>query len=217
MKRAVDKAYDAIREAILSRELQIGTQLTETDLAAQLGVSRTPVREALRRLSNEGLVQFTSSQRASVASFDVDDAGELFLLRASLEGLVCSIAASRISDEEVAGLEALATRMETEAAEREEGFIERLSSLNSDFHHRILDAAGSKRLAAVLAGVIELPVVLRTFHRYDDKQLARSLGHHRELIDSFKAGDGEWARSVMQAHILAARATYTRLAQDQRD
>ncbi|MGF6768326.1 DNA-binding GntR family transcriptional regulator [Paraburkholderia sp. GAS199] len=208
MKRAVDKAYEAIREAILSRELQIGAQLTETDLAAQLGVSRTPVREALRRLSNDGLVQFTSSQRASVASFDVDDAVEIFQLRATLEGMVCSIAATRISDNEVALLEGLADSMEREAREREEGFIERISSLNSEFHRRILEAAGTKRLANVLAGIIELPVVLRTFHRYDDRQLARSLGHHREIIDSFKAGDGEWARSVMQAHILAARASY---------
>ena len=210
MTRAIDRTYEAIRAAILERRFAVGSQLTEQDLALELGVSRTPVREALRRLGAEGLVEFTSSQRASVASWEQGDIGAMFSMRALIEGFVCAAAAQRITAEELARLHALASKIEAEAAARTEGFLERISGHNNAFHKLILEASGSDRFARILASIVDLPIVLRTFHLYTDEELRRSCRHHREIIDSFIAHDPDWARSVMEAHIYAARASFVR-------
>jgi len=210
MTRAIDRAYDAIRSAILARKFAVGSQLTEQDLALELGVSRTPVREALRRLGAEGLVEFTSSQRASVATWEQGDIGEMFRMRALIEGFVCSLAAVRIEPAALATLQALAEQIETEADDRSDGYLERISGHNNAFHKLILEASGSDRFARILASIVDLPIVLRTFHLYSTDELRRSCRHHREIIDSFIARDPEWARSVMESHIYAARASFLR-------
>jgi DNA-binding GntR family transcriptional regulator len=208
LARAVDKAYDVIRQAVLQGGFEVGSRLKENELAESIGVSRTPVREALRRLNAEGLIDFKSNHRATVAHWSEQNVEDLFRLRAMLEGFATALAAERISDSHIQRLTALAEKMEALLGSKKRLDFDRISQFNSEFHKIILEAANSNRLQMLMAGLIEMTIILRTYQRYTKAELTRSFSHHRELIAAFMAKDPEWARAVMTAHILAARATY---------
>jgi len=210
VQKAVDKAYHAIRKAVLDGEFSSGDRLKESVLAATIGVSRTPVREALRRLSAEGLIDFSSSHRAAVAQWGDENISELFRLRSTLESYAASLAAANISTEKTEELILLQDRMESAAQARNRIQFKAISLLNNQFHKIILDASGNKRLVTLMSGLIEMAVILQTYRGYSEADLARSFGHHREMIAAFEARDSEWAGSVMKSHILAARASYLR-------
>jgi DNA-binding GntR family transcriptional regulator len=205
MARAVQEAAEALRAAILSGDLQPGARLGEVELAEQLGVSRTPVREALRRLVAEGLVEVLPHRGARVCEWSTADLDEIYDLRSLLESHGAARAASRIAACELPVLDKLCRDMESCATPGRERDLDRLASLNAEFHIRILDASGSARLATLVGAVVQVPLVLRTFYNYSTEALERSLGHHREIVAALRAGDPQWAGSVMRSHVLAAR------------
>lgn len=203
---AVERAYRAIKAGIIGGAWPPGAPLREVELSQQIGVSRTPVREALRRLLGDGLVTFKPRQGASVATWSHGDLDEIFSLRAMLEAYAAEQAAARISTADLAELDRLAAAMKAAAGEGGDDMLQRIAAANSAFHGLILSASGSRRLAALLHLLIELPLVMRTYHRYQADELRRSLNHHSEIVAALRAGDGDWAASVMRAHILAGRA-----------
>lgn len=205
--RAVDKAYHAVRDGILAGRFAPASRVTEQEIAAAAGVSRTPVREALRRLHAEGLVDFTPNQGAVVTAWSSEDADEIFQLRAMLESYGAERAASRATGEQIAELRALAEQQYQESAARLPGHLERIGDLNNRFHRRLQEAAGSGRLSRALASLLEAPLVMKTFLNYGAEDLQRSAAHHLELVRALEARDGEWAASVMRSHVLAARRT----------
>ena len=205
---AVERAYRQIKTDVLAGNHPIGARLKEEDLAEQTGVSRTPVREALRRLNAEGLVDFTPHQGAYVATWSSQDIEEIFGLRAVLESYGVRLAATRISDRQIDELEALADAVEAAAAEEGAPDLDRIPQLNDRFHKIILGAAGNKRLVRLLSGIVEMPIVLRTFSIYTPEQLRRSFNHHRELIAALRVRDPDWVAAVMEAHVRAAQAAY---------
>jgi DNA-binding GntR family transcriptional regulator len=85
-----------------------------------------------------------------------------------------------------------------------------ITDLNLHFHHLVHAAAANRRLISLLAGIIQVPLVHHTFHRYTHEELARSFGQHRELVEALAAGDPDWAESVMECHVRAARASLRR-------
>lgn len=208
MSKASNTAYEIIRTRILSGHFQPGTRLKEEQLCEQCGVSRTPIREALRRLHQEGLVQFAPHRGAQVPEWSAEDLDEVFSLRAVLEGYAAARAAERIRPAAIDELQRLAEEMERAVAAKGPGYAAVFLSANKNFHNIILTAAESPRLQKMLVHVIELPIMHRTFEKYSGADIARSMGHHRELIDAFRAGDGEWARSVMQSHLHAAHTAH---------
>lgn len=205
MTQAADRAYTALRGGILDGRYGSGERLGEIEVAGELGLSRTPVREALRRLGSEGLVEVQPHRGARVRAWSTQDLDETYELRALLEGLAARRAATRISAEALDELDELATSMRA-AEQRTPGDFDELAALNGRFHRIIVTAAGSAQLDATLAGLVQLPLVMRTYQRYTPAALARSHAHHRELIDALRAGDGAWAESVMRSHVLAARS-----------
>ena len=207
MASAVERALDAIRAKILNGELAPGERLREEELAEAVGVSRTPVREALRRLDADGLVEFNANRGAHVAAWTEHDLEEIFGLRAVLEGYGARLAAERITDTDIAALRDACAGMD--AAERADK-LDELARLNQRFHATILAAGGNRRLVESLAKLVEMPLVMRTFQRYDDESLHRSLAHHHEMLDALIARDASWAESVMRSHVLAARAVLAR-------
>jgi DNA-binding GntR family transcriptional regulator len=208
--RAAARAYASVRDGIVRGAYAAGARLTELDLAQTIGVSRTPVREALRRLHAEGLVEFEPNHGAVVAAFDLEDAEEIFELRALLEPISARRAAERAAPAIIAQLRALSQQQMLESTQRRAGYLTRISDLNDRFHRLIQAAANSPRLAKTLAGLIEAPLILRTFAQYSSAELRRSADQHLELVQAFEARDPMWAHSVMHAHILAGRATYLR-------
>lgn len=211
MPRAADQAYRLLRERILQGSLAPGDHLGESELAASLAVSRTPVRDALRRLQVEGLVQQEPNRGARVSDWS-EDVAELYELRMLLEGHAARRAATRLQSQQVDRLEELCGLMEQAAQDEAGPHVDRIAELNSEFHRIILSAASSSRLSALTSTVVELPLVLRTFQRYARKDLQRSFAHHRELVDGFRARDAAWAESVMRSHISAARAVLVAVA-----
>lgn len=205
MATIAEKAYSAIRERVLSGEYAAGDRLREGELAEAVGVSRTPVREALRRLDAEGLVEYVPNRGAHVAAWSQHDLEEIFGLRALLEGYGARLAASKIEAAELQELEALADQMESIVRRGIEGRYEQMALVNSRFHRLVVEAARNTRLAALVGSVVQLPLQQRTLREYSQRRLDRSMSQHRELIDALAAGDTKWAEAVMQAHVLGAR------------
>lgn len=212
MTTSADIAYERIREGIMRGRYALGAPLREEQLASEIGVSRTPVREALRRLNAESLVEFVPNAGARVARWSRDDLSEIFDLRAMLEGHAAFLAATRRTPAQAAQLQKLAEAMETVVAEAGDRApdLETMATLNAQFHALVQKMSGTRRLPRLLERVIAVPIVMTTFHRYSRLGLQRSLSHHEQIAAAIAVGDGAWARAVMEAHIWAARDTLLR-------
>lgn len=208
MARATERAYEWVRERILSGAYAAGSHLKEERIAEEANVSRTPVREALRRLSNEHFVKFVPNQGAFVASWQTDDVEVIFELRAMLEGYSAQRAATRVSPAQFEELEHCANEIERLCQQHSPENHRSSLEFNQRFHAIISEAAGSERMRRMLSWLIEIPLILRTMDRYSDEDVERSNHHHRELIQAFRAHDGGWARSVMESHLRSARQVY---------
>jgi DNA-binding GntR family transcriptional regulator len=195
-------ASEVIRKAIVDGRLPPGRRLKEEELARELGMSRTPIREALLVLESDGLVESVPRRGATVRSYAVEDLDDLYGLRALLEGYAARRAAARISAEALDRLDASCERFErlrpdADAAELvEENFV---------FHNVILEAAGSTRLAGLVRAVVEIPLVYKSFHWYSPEQTVNSQRCHRRLARALRTGDGERAEAAMKEHVLEAR------------
>jgi len=206
MARLAESAYEKLRGQILSGELVHGERLAEEEIAENLGISRTPVREALRRLASEGLVDVTPNRGASVARWESADLREIFDLRAILESYAAQRAASRAGPAVIEILSDVCQEMEDIYAHIDgPRSLRSLAERNRRFHRTIIEAAESPRLNSMIDSLTHVPVVMQTFTQYSTHALARSLQHHREIVDAMRAKDADWASSVMRAHILAAR------------
>jgi YD repeat-containing protein len=207
MSRASDHAYDQIRGMILQGTLAPGAHIREEALAEACGVSRTPVRDALRRLEADSFIRRTESQRSYVADWSLDDIDEAFQLRAMLEGHAAQRAATRVSWDQLermkANNDALGDALATDSPD-----VQAFLRHNRQFHAIIVEAADSERLAGMLARIVEQPVVLRTAHQYDRNNLLRSHHEHDQLIAAFTCHDGDWAEAVMTSHIRRAFHAY---------
>jgi DNA-binding GntR family transcriptional regulator len=211
----VETAYRSLLGRITAGELAPGAFLVEADLAADIGVSRTPVREAIRRLASEGLVQVAGRKRAVVRQVAETDADELFDLRARLEGYAAYRAATRLDAAALAGLARLCEQMETAArnAHRPSANDSQIAAnaaefaaLNDRFHAAILAAADADHLAAALRPILQVQLVLlRRYRERLAEHLERSCWHHRELVRAFERRDPELAEAQMRLHLLSAR------------
>ncbi len=205
MVSAAERAYAAIRSRILSGETGEGTPLREALLASELGVSRTPVREALRRLDAEGLVTLEVNRGAHVRSWPPEALDEIFGLRALIEGRGARLAAAVHDGDAVPDLHVAAEEMLTLATRGKARDLDRIADLNNAFHRSVLELSRSPYLQELREELIQLPLIRRTFHQYSPSALDRSLRHHVELADAIAVGDPDWAEAVMRSHILAAR------------
>jgi DNA-binding GntR family transcriptional regulator len=205
MAKAAEKAYQTVRGMILSGTYPAAARITELEVAAAAGVSRTPVREALRRLHAEGLVEFVPHQGAVVIDWTPEDRDDVFEMRALLESYGTARAAHRVTDTDIAELHQYAADQHSEAMTRGDGYLGRVSDLNSVFHRRIQELAGSTRLVMALSALIEAPAIMRTFAAYQEQDLIRSASHHLEIVRALEARDPDWAASLMRSHVLGAR------------
>lgn len=206
MAGSQQRAYDTIRSGITSGSYPSGLHLRAADLADRIGISRTPVREALRRLHAEGLVEFVPNRGAFVSGLSETDVAEVFDLRVVLEGHAAELAAKRLTRDQRAELGAATDEMER-CVERGRD-LHGITHANDRFHSLIIAAAASRRLSATIASVVEMSLIARTFTIFTDAQLRRSVSHHRELITAFEARDGTWAAAIMSSHIRAAYNVY---------
>jgi len=210
---ASEEAYNQIRQDIVSGVLKeherlteqalaerIGHErLTEQALAERIGLSRTPVREAIKRLIHEGFIENVSGYSTRVASFSVDEAEQVFQLRIMLEGYAIRRAASFATP--------LANRMSQLVPTISSDHYDEIARANEQFHRTIAEAANSARLTALISVAVDVGLVARTYRSYSEEALQRSCQHHHEMVDAIEAQSPQWAESVMTSHLLAAQAT----------
>jgi DNA-binding GntR family transcriptional regulator len=205
--RRRDKAYEVMRQRLVGGHYQPGTQLKEEPLARELGLSRTPVRTALKRLVEEGLATADEGQGVHVAKWTERDIEETFQLRMLLEPQAAYFAAVRGGDDLVAGLQA-SNRSMAEAIDSNS--VTQIQEANRDFHRTLVDAAKSPRLKAMLQTIIDMPIITRSFSLATPAERKQSLNHHNDLTTAVIARDGELARQVMHLHL---RMAYHRFMQ----
>ena len=191
-----DKAYYSIRDLIVSLELQPGTVLNESKLMEQVGVGRTPVREALRRLAQEKLVEVYPRRGIFVTSVNIRDLASLSEVRAVLESHAARVAAERATDEDRQELAALITEADQEDLDRR-GLID----LDQRIHQAVYRCTHNEYLEATLEEyyVLALRIWFLALDRVE--RLDEAVVEHRELLEAIHAGDGRRAEEAMRRHV----------------
>ena len=217
MATAWEQAYLTIRRRLADGTYPPGSRLREEDLAAQLGMSRTPIREAVRRLDAEGWVRVLPNQGAFAAEWSNQDVAEIFNLRALLEPHAAERAAANPDPRALATLKAACEQAEAAIPGGGLASLEAISDANVRFHRTLWEMSGQARCRAILDSLAVPPMVLRNFRNFDAAGLRRSLDQHREMIAAIAARDGAWASAVMRAHVQAGKAVFLAAAGDRPD
>lgn len=210
---AADRVYHIIKQRILNGGYAAGSYVREAAIGEELDYSRTPIREALRRLVSDGWVEAIPHHGARVVGWTQHDVEEVFELRVLLEPQVVRRATKRISEAQLSTLSRFADQMEILCQQDDERAVDEIAVLNNQFHAELVTAADSPRLQRLLETIVQVPVSRRSFHHYTREELLGSMQHHREIIRALQHGDGEWAAAIMRAHILAARTAQMRQKQ----
>lgn len=200
-RTAQQLAYQVVRRAILESDLEPGTRLTQGQLAEQLQISTTPVREALRRLAGEGLVRIDAHRGAIVRGLDEEELLEIYEMRLLLEPLAIRKSVASISDTAIDEAEQLWERM------NDHSDIGAWSDANREFHAILAEAATSPTLTSVLRGLrdraapyVRYSIVLQPGFSVTANQ------EHRELVDAFRARDPDRAAAIEEKHLRATLA-----------
>jgi DNA-binding GntR family transcriptional regulator len=204
-KSLVDVVAERIEAAIISGALEPGSRLSEQGLAASLGVSRGPLREAIRRLEGRKLLERTPNIGVRVAALSLKDLNEILQIREALEGLACALAAQNMTDAEIAGLRKLLDEHERQKSVQEgKGYYQ--ESKDFDFHFRIVTGSRNQRLAQMLLG--DLYYLLRIY-RYKSStkpgRAMKALQEHKEVVAAIEARDPARAEEKMREHLRNAR------------
>jgi DNA-binding GntR family transcriptional regulator len=197
---------DRLRRLIQSHAMAPGEWIDEQALATQYGISRTPLREALKVLATEGMVVLKPRRGCYVAQINGGDLEEIYPVMALLEGECAAGAARRASDADLADLSTLHQQLETCAVSRDiEGFFE----ANQRFHLLIHHIAGNRRLAQMIDELRAVLKLQRHDSLYLEGRLVASLEEHRALLAALLAHDPDTARSAMQQHIDSGRRAFS--------
>lgn len=197
-----DEAYVVLRRAIVNGDLKPGEHLNERALAKQLGLSRSPVREALRRLEQEGLIAF-SRQRLVVQQLSLNKVEELYQIRQQLEVLVARLAAREAQPEGLARLESVLAQM---ADAIRQGQSEAASLQGVYFHDLLAEIAGNQRLAGLLTSINEEIHRFRALYVGARIRSQDALTEHQGILAAVAAHDEDLAAGLMSTHIGCALA-----------
>ncbi len=203
-----DQAYNAIRSRILNGDMALGEFVREQDVSAALGVSRTPVREALGRLSSEGFLERIPHRGFRVPKEPLSALLELYPIVAVLELLAGRLALPRLSAADICELKEINGRL---ADSRDEGDVRRLIDLNNQFHHFICARSGSTRLSELLDDLRSQVSRLELWYYSQPNRTEESVEHHGELIRAIEAGDHEHALQVLESNMAL---TYRRFEEE---
>lgn len=193
--------FETLRDAIITGQLKPGERLMEVQLAEELGVSRTPVREAIRKLELEGLVVMVPRKGAYVADISTKDVAEVFEIRAALESLAAGLAAERITQEE---LEELHRILETESTENLD--LETLIEVDTAFHEVIYKASRNERLVQIISNLREQIQRFRSITLAKPGRMKDVLKEHKQIVEAISQGDVALARQLAQQHIEIAES-----------
>ena len=202
-----ERVYLTLEEEILSGKLKRGEQLREIALAERLGASRTPIRGALHRLAEEGLVELCANKGATVIGITEEDIEDIYAVRKRLEGLAARLAAERMSDEEKERLKETVELSEfymTRNSEKQHG------ELDSEFHNIIFKASGSRHLCKILGDLHKNIKAYRRLSLSKSDRAEKSISEHRDILKAILSGDGDEAERLTSVHIDNALKNFKR-------
>ena len=191
-----------LERLILAGELLPGDKLTEMALAARLGVSRGPLREAFRMLEEAGLVRTEKNRGVFVRDIPIDEAAEIFDLRAAMEELVGRRLAEHITP---AGLKEVRALVETMERTAKAGDTRGYHLLNLQFHDRLVEMAGNAKLSAIYRKLIKELSLFRRLNLAEGGLLPLSAGEHRAIVKAIASGDAEAAGRAMFDHVMESK------------
>lgn len=193
-----EQVYDQLKRRILTGKIKPGTRMMEIDLAEDLGVSRTPVREAIRELGKEGLVTIEPRRGAFASEISVKDMIDTLAVREDLDALAAYLASSRITKAEEKKLLELTDKY---AAAIESGDMDTMIRADEAFHKRVARLSGNKTLYSVVR-TVQTQVLRFRYLYYEDLANYKNMpAEHREIIEALVSGDSEHAREVAFNHV----------------
>ena len=199
-----DVVFNTLRNAILKGELEPGEKLMDKKLSEKLGVSRTPIREAIRKLELEGLVVMTPRKSAEVARITREDLTDVLEVRRVLESLAIDLACRNITGEIIAELEDNLVRFDAAVKKND---ITEIATTDVEFHEAIYKSTGNKRLIQILNNLREQMYRYRLEYIKDKQTRENLVAEHRCIIDALKERDNTKGREVMLNHIEKQQTT----------
>ncbi|MBK1719021.1 GntR family transcriptional regulator [Thiocystis violacea] len=208
-----DRVFDQLRQAIVEGAIPPGSKISEPVLAARYGISRGPLREAMRRLESSSLVERKANVGARVIKLTSEQLLEIYVIREALEGMAARLAADRMSDAAIADLKGLLERHRSDVAHEEwQAYFQKEGDL--DFHFRIVQGSGNRRLTDILCNdLYHLARMYRCQFGMKSDRARDALKEHELVVDAIAERDGELAEWLMRRHIrISRKATERRLA-----
>lgn len=199
---------ERLRQRIFAHELPPGTWIDEQKLAEQYGISRTPLREALKVLASEGLVTLRPRRGCYVTEISAEDLDDIFPLMAMLEGRCAAEAVRRATRADVEGLEAIHETLEQSARD---GRIDAFFEANQLFHRRIQELSGNRWMLSVIQDLRKVLKVSRLHSLSLEGRLQQSLDEHRTILAAIKAGQPSAAETAMHDHLLSGREALAKM------
>jgi DNA-binding GntR family transcriptional regulator len=190
-----EEVAEQLRQRIFARDLEPGAWIDELKIAAELGISRTPLREALKVLAVEGLVTMKPRRGAYVAETSREDVAQVYHLLALLESDAAAEAARNATDEQLAELQALHDRLERQVRQRDAFF-----ATNEAFHFKLLDVAGNRWRRQIVTDLRKIMKINRHHSLFRQGRLEDSLVEHRAMMAALLARDGRRVARLMKEH-----------------
>jgi DNA-binding GntR family transcriptional regulator len=189
---------ERLRAQIFAHTLAPGSWLDEQSLAVEFGISRTPMREAIKVLASEGLVTMKPRRGAYVTEVERQDVEQIFAVIAELEGFAVKEVAIKATEAELNQLDNLHLKLEKAAADRD---VERFFEINVRFHELIMEIAGNRWMNSVIADLRKVLKLQRRDSLSRAGRLQNALNEHRNILNALIKRDGDAAKSAMQAHL----------------
>lgn len=206
-----NSVYDYLFNAIRSGDIKPGQTLTERGLAEKIGVSRTPVREAIRKLEEQGIVTHEPHKGVKVITLSQEKVTQLYDVRELLEGLAVRQLAERQTPEIIEELSAFIERAEKEAVANN---VKELSGINSAFHLALARLSGNVYLEAIMKMLQTQISLMMSASLSTSGRPLQNIREHKMLIDAIRSGDGDFAESIAKHHVRKAREhAMTKLAE----
>ncbi|MBK5965501.1 GntR family transcriptional regulator [Thiocystis minor] len=212
-----DRVFDQLRQAIVAGEIPPGSKISEPVLATRYGISRGPLREAMRRLEATNLVERKPNVGARVITLSNAQLLEIYVIREALEGMAARLAAERMSDADIGALQALLERHRHEVARDDwQTYFQQEGDL--DFHFRIVQGSGNRRLVDILCNdLYHLARMYRCQFGMKSDRAREALKEHGQVVEAIAERDGELAEWLMRRHIRASRQSIERRLAAEKD
>lgn len=207
-------AYEVLKHAIITGEIPAGERIVETDYAERLHISRTPLREALRKLERDGLVEYVLRRGVVVRAFTIADVEEIYTIRNSLEMLTLPAIIEKATADDIADLKSRLNQMDQLMADRN---FDELSPITRAFHRQLTSLCGQNRILRVIESQDEFITRFSAMAIREEDRLTEAHQEHYQLVDYVEQRDLESFRNLMERHIDRSKVCCLQALAAQRD